>query len=82
MGAMKKNTTLKRGLKEKNREFEGGVTKKSLQICTNANTLPECQKPAFLTFRKFKYSWESMPPDPPPYYVPKGNSIPLKWKNA
>ena len=38
-------------------------------ICNNANCLPECQKPVFLTFRKFRFFRESMPPDPLIYYA-------------
>ena len=43
----------------------GGHQKKLLKFCSdgiynNVNSLPECQKPAFLTFRKFKFSGGSM----------------------
>ena len=62
-----------------------GSPKKSFKfcsdgICNNTNSLPECQKPAFLTFRKFRFSQGSMPPDPLLYYAPKGNFIPPKTR--
>ena len=83
-GAWKENG-FKGGSKEKIMGCKGGSPKKSFKfcsdgICNNGNSLPECQKPAFLTFRKFKFSQGSMPLDPLLYYEPKGNSIPLKCK--
>ena len=49
-------------------------------ICNDANSLPECQKPVFLTSRKFRFSLGSMPP--PPYFIVHQNSIPpLKMQN-
>ena len=38
-------------------------------ICNNANNLPECQKPVFQTFRKFRFSLGSMPPGSLLYYA-------------
>ena len=49
-------------------------------ICNNANSLPECQKPAFLTFRKFRFSRGSVPPDPLLNYAPKGNFTLPKYR--
>ena len=49
----------------------GGVTKKIppnfavTAFVIIANSLPKCQKPAFLILRKFKFSQGSMPLDPP-----------------
>ena len=56
------------------RKGGGGVNKKSCKfcsegICNDANSLPECQKPAFLTFSKFEFSRGSMSPDPKLYYA-------------
>ena len=68
-----------------------GVSKKnsfkfcSYGICNNANScLPECQKPAFLTFRKVQIFPGSISPDPLMYmsYTPKSNSTPIKCKKA
>ena len=33
-------------------------------ICNDANSLPEYQKPVFLTSRKFRFSLGNMPPAP------------------
>lgn len=45
--------------------FERGPRKKRLNdICSTANSQPECRKPAFLTFGKFRFSRESMLLDP------------------
>ena len=33
-------------------------------ICNNANSLPECQKLAYLMFRKIKFPWEASPRTP------------------
>ena len=38
---------------------------------TTYQALPECQKPAFLMFRKFRFSPGSMPQDPLFYYTKK-----------
>ena len=65
----KKNIALKGGGVKKNTVgLKGGSPTKFLKfcrdgICNNVNSLPECQKPAFLTFRKFKFSGGSMLPD-------------------
>ena len=45
--------------------LKGGSPKKFLKFCSdstcnNLNSLPECRKPTFLTFRKFKFSRGSM----------------------
>ena len=80
MRAMKRNMAFKGEVKRKNSGLkEGSPPKKpfkfcSAAICNNANSLPECQKAAFLTFRKFL--------DPLLYYATKGSSIPLKCKKA
>jgi len=65
----------------------GGYPKNSFKFCSdggcdNVNNpfLPECQKPVFLMFRKFKLSWGRKPLDPLLYYAPKGNSTPPKWR--
>ena len=57
---MKKIMALKGGSKEKVLGLRGGggSLRNSFKfcsdsICNNANSLPECQKTAFLTFRKF-----------------------------
>ena len=67
---MKKKIALKRGggVKKNTVGLKGGSPTKFLKfcrdgICNNVNSLPECQKPAFLTFRKFKFSGGSMLPD-------------------
>ena len=77
-----KNMALKGGggSKEKTSGFKGGHPKKSFKfssdcICNNANSLPGCQKPAFLTFRNFKFSRGSMPPDSLLYYAPRQNDV-------
>ena len=68
-GSRKKNIALKGGGGKKNTVgLKGGSPTKFLKfcrdgICNNVNSLPECQKPAFLTFRKFKFSGGSMLPD-------------------
>ena len=61
----KKNIALKGGGGENTVGLKGGSPTKFLKfcrdgICNNVNSLPECQKPAFLTFRKFKFSGGSM----------------------
>ena len=83
-----KNYGFKGEVKRKNGGLKGGSPPQktfkfcSASFCNNANSLPECQKAAFLAFREFKFSGGSMPPDPLLYYAPKGNSIPLKCKKA
>ena len=49
-------------------------------VCDNANNLPEYQIPAFLMFRKFRFSLGSIPPDLPLYYAQKSNSTPLTYR--
>lgn len=72
MGREKK-CDLKTGIKrKKNSEFEGGgggVTKITFKFVTMQTSYQNAKNhAAFLTFKKFKYSRESMPPDTPPYY--------------
>ena len=58
-GGHEKNYGFKGGSKEKGLGLKGGGSLKnsfkfcSDSICNNANSLPECQKTAVLTFRKF-----------------------------
>ena len=73
--------------RKKNIGFRGGSLKNSFKfssdgICNNANSLPECQKPECLTFRKFRFFRGTMPPDPLLYYASKGNSTSLKCKKV
>ena len=65
-------------MRRKNIGCKWGSPKTFLQVCSdgirsNANGLPECQKPAFLTCRKIIVSQGSMPRDPLLYYVPRNN---------
>ena len=65
MGGMKKNG-FKGGRESGNIGFKGGGSPIKFPkfcsdgICNNANSLPESQKPAFLTFRKFRFSRVSL----------------------
>ena len=82
-----KKLALKGGSKGKKYWVQRGVIKYAFKfssdgVCNNANCLPECQKPAFLAFRKFRFFRESMPPDPLLYYASKGNSTSLKCKKT
>ena len=47
-------------------------------MITQTTYRSKCQKPAFLMFRKFRFSPGSMPPDPLLYYAQKSNYTPLK----
>ena len=63
----------------------GGHQRNSFKFCSdtvydNANNLPEYQIPAFLMFRKFRFSRGSIPPDLPLYYAQKSNSTPLIYR--
>ena len=79
---------LKRGVKRKIVGIKArGYPTNSFKFCSdggcdNANIpfLPECQKLAFLMFRKFKLSRGSMPTHPLLYYAPKGNFTLPKWR--
>ena len=67
-GDHEKKIALRGGGKKNTVGLKGGSPTKFLKfcrdgICNNVNSLPECQKPAFLTFRKFKFSGGSMLPD-------------------
>ena len=67
-GRSMKNMALKEESKLKILGLKGHHRKNSLKfssdsICNNANSLPVCQKPAFLTLRKFRFSRGSMPLD-------------------
>ena len=73
----RKNGGLKRGSPQKNL-FKFC----SAGICNNANNLPECQKAAFLTFRKFIFSGESMPLDPPLYYATRRQFYPTNMQKS
>ena len=80
-GARMKKYGLKGGSKENILGFKGESPKKSLKFCSDdICNYAKCQKLAFLTFRNFKFSQGSMPPDTLLYYAPKGNSTPLKCK--
>ena len=75
-GGHEKNMALKGGGQKNIVGLKGGLPKNSLKfcsddICNNVNSPPECQKPAFLTFRKFKFSRGSMLSDPLLYYAQK-----------
>ena len=52
-------------------------------FCDKADNLPECQKPAFLMFKKFRFPPGSILPDPLlfKYYARKSNFTPPKCKN-
>ena len=57
------------GVKRKILGVKGDHQKNSFKsrsdgICRTANSLPECRKPAFLTFGKFRFSRGSMLLDP------------------
>ena len=54
----------------------------SAGICNNANNLPECQKAAFLTFRKFIFSGGSSPLDPPLYYATRRQFYPTNMQKS
>ena len=73
----RKNGGLKRGSPQKNL-FKFC----SAGICNNANNLPECQKAAFLTFRKFIFSGGSMPLDPPLYYATRREFYPTNMQKS
>ena len=71
-----KKYCLKGGIKRKHIGFKGGVTKNSLKfcgddICNYANSPPECQKLAFLTFTNLRFSQRSLPPDSLAYHQEK-----------
>ena len=69
------------GSKENILSFKVELPKKSLKFCSDdICNYAKCQKLAFLTFRNFRFSHGSMPPDTLLYYAPKGNSTPLKCK--
>jgi len=64
-GGMPKNMASKGGGK-KNWGKRGDHQKNSFKfcrdsICDNANNLPECQKPAFVIFTKFRLSQDACP---------------------
>ena len=85
---MKKNMAFKGEIKRKNGGLKRGSPQKNLfkfcsaGICNNANNLPECQKAAFLTFRKFIFSGGSMPLDPPLYYATRREFYPTNMQKS